>query len=529
MTETCKHSPEESPKSDPVPQPPPVKGRKTLWCIGILLGVLLVGGVLIRIIADRVDQENPGVSQEGKPDIVVLNARQKAKIAKLLEQCAAFAEDGKYLRPADFNACTCYQEVVRLDAGNSKAKAGLEEIIKTYLARGKESLKRDQPGHAKDSLKNLKQIFGTETAVAILEKAIAVYEKDQAEKQRLAAAAEAERKHLEATTAKLYVLTKPASAKIRILNIKKSAFTQGMRFKPGKYHLEVSAQSYVTKEKWVILHKGDIQCLKFTLPETPQKGDRWTETITGMEFVGVPGGCFQMGDVFNEGEDDEKPVHKVCVDGFYMACTEVTQWQYKKIMGNNPSHYKADVNWWDNEKTHNLKNSDQYPVESVTWEQTQDFIKKLSRKSGKHFRLPTEAEWEYAAREGGRKVRYGIGKNSINNDQATYYDPGKSETHIFSDDEYKGTILSVGSHMANGLGLFDMSGNVSEWCQDWYGKDYYRQSSRHNPQGPSSGSFRVVRGGGWCNYARYCRSAYRFRNTPGYRFNYLGFRLLLCP
>jgi len=233
---------------------------------------------------------------------------------------------------------------------------------------------------------------------------------------------------------------------------------------------------------------------------TTLPGDTWTEPITGMEFVFVPGGCFQMGS--NDGNDDEKPVHEVCVDGFWLGKYEVTQGQWQKIMGNNPSYFKE---------------GDNYPVEQVSWRDCQEFIKKLNRRSGSSFRLPTEAEWEYAARSGGKDEKY-AGGNDV--DRVAWYD---SNSGSFL---RKNSTHPVGTKAANGLGLYDMSGNVWEWCSDWYGSDYYGRSQEHNPTGPASGSNRVNRGGGWYGKPGWVRSAGRYRFRPAFRDDYLGFRLV---
>jgi len=225
---------------------------------------------------------------------------------------------------------------------------------------------------------------------------------------------------------------------------------------------------------------------------------QFIDPITGMKFVYVKGGCYQMGDIFGDGNLDERPVHKVCVDGFYMGKYEVTQREYKKIIGSNPPRFKKGSS---------------YPVEEVSWNDAQDFIRKLNSLSGKTFRLPTEAEWEYAARSGGKRDRYSGGNSP--DSVAWYTNNSGSSTH------------PVGRKSPNGLGIYDMSGNVWEWCSDWYNKDYYSSSPRNNPQGPWSGSARVDRGGCWDNDPRFVRSAFRYGNRPDYRLNDLGFRLIL--
>jgi len=180
-----------------------------------------------------------------------------------------------------------------------------------------------------------------------------------------------------------------------------------------------------------------------------------------------------------------------------MGETEVTQALWKAVMGSNPSNWKGD----------NL------PVESVSWNDCQEFIRKLNQLTGRNFRLPTEAEWEFAARGGNQSYGYKYaGSNSIGS-VAWYTDNSGSKTH------------AVKGKSPNELGLYDMSGNVYEWCSDWKGS--YGSGSQTNPKGPSSGSSRVFRGGSWYNLARYCRVSYRRDLGPGSRGINLGFRLCL--
>ncbi len=206
----------------------------------------------------------------------------------------------------------------------------------------------------------------------------------------------------------------------------------------------------------------------------------------GMEFVKIPAGSFMMGD------NSEKPIHKVTISrDFYMGKTEVTQAQWKALMGNNPSHFKGD----------NL------PVETVSWDDAQEFIKKLNAKGEGTYRLPTESEWEYAARAGT------TGDYAGNLDSMAWYGANSgNKTH------------EVGTKQANAFGLYDMHGNVWEWCQDWYGE--YSSSAQTDPTGASSGSFRVSRGGSWLNYGGLLRSANRNSYTPSDRYFNLGFRLV---
>ena len=229
-----------------------------------------------------------------------------------------------------------------------------------------------------------------------------------------------------------------------------------------------------------------------------------TFTVEGVEFkmVAVKGGTFQMGATSEQQDtyDDERPVHSVTLSDYYIGETEVTQALWQAVMGSNPSNFTGNS---------------QRPVESVSWNDCQTFISRLNSKTGMNFRLPTEAEWEYAARGGNRsnKTQY---SGSSNIDNVAWYDSNSgSTTH------------PVKGKSPNELGLYDMSGNVWEWCSDWYSSDYYSNSPRNNPQGPSSGSRRVLRGGSWGSYAQRCRVACRDYGGPdGRRYNG-GLRLAL--
>ena len=219
-------------------------------------------------------------------------------------------------------------------------------------------------------------------------------------------------------------------------------------------------------------------------------------------MIPVSGGTFTMGATseMTEPWDDEKPTHRVTLSSYYIGETEVTQALWKAVMGRNPSHFKGD----------------DLPVEQVSWHDCQTFIRKLNGLTGRHFRLPTEAEWEFAAR-GGNRSRHTQYSGSSRIDDVAWYDGNSgSKTH------------PVKTKQPNELGIYDMTGNVWEWCQDWYGD--YSSSAQTNPTGASSGSDRVYRGGSWISHPRNCRSSNRFNNTPGNKYYNLGLRLVLfCP
>ena len=303
--------------------------------------------------------------------------------------------------------------------------------------------------------------------------------------------------------ARLYVKADPAEARVRILNISQ-AFSQGMELEPGKYRLEVSYSGYRTHKETITLASGEDRELEISLKTEPagtQAGDTWKDPVTGMELVLVPSGCYEMGcgRWTSDCGKDEKPVHEVCVDGFWIGKYEVTQGQWKKVMGSNPSHFNK---------------GDNYPVERVSWNDAKEFIGKLnSLNSGQYeFRLPTEAEWEYACRSGGKSEKY-AGGNEV--DSVAWYgsNSGRS-TH------------PVGAKTPNGLGIYDMSGNVWEWCEDIYSEDAYSKHQRNNPIYTGGGSYRVFRGGSWLYGPRFVRCAYRSRRFPVDRSIFLGFRLV---
>ncbi|MBM9519980.1 formylglycine-generating enzyme family protein [Desulforhopalus vacuolatus] len=250
-------------------------------------------------------------------------------------------------------------------------------------------------------------------------------------------------------------------------------------------------------------------------------GKEFRDPTTGMEFVLVKGGCYQMGDTFGEEYKNEKPVHEVCVDDFYMGKYEVTQREWRKIMdsvGSNPSYFKSSM----------FKNRNRYPVETVSWNDiTENFLSKLNRSSGKIYRLPTEAEWEYAAREGGKKVRFGNGKDIADPREINFSGRAHEKEFYSQTGVWRRQTTKVGSFAPNSLGLYDMSGNVEEWCSDWFNENYYDSSPRNNPEGPDSGSYRVYRGGSWGDTPRNVRAANRNYNSPDFSSNDLGFRLVL--
>ena len=241
---------------------------------------------------------------------------------------------------------------------------------------------------------------------------------------------------------------------------------------------------------------GTVKCVA-----TKASYSNGTLTVNGIKYnmVWVDGGTFRMGATSEQGSEisDEKPVHSVTLSGYYIGKTEVTQALWQAVMGSNPSYFEGD----------------DLPVEQVSWDDCQEFIRKLNSLTGQNFRLPTEAEWEFACRGGNNSRGYKYsGSNYIDN--VAWYDGNSGDkTH------------PVATKSPNELGIYDMSGNVWEWCADWYGD--YSSGRQTNPKGPYGGSGRVNRGGSWYNFARNCRSSIRIDDYPTYRDDLLGLRLAL--
>jgi len=287
---------------------------------------------------------------------------------------------------------------------------------------------------------------------------------------------------------------------------------------PGQVRVRAALDGYRDEETTLRIRRGETTRVTLyldrlvttttTRPTTTiaARPGEWRDPVTGMDFVFVKGGCYEMGcrgwTWIGDCRDDEKPVHTVCVDDFYMGKYEVTQGQWKRIMGSNPSDFKK---------------GDNYPVEDVSWSDAKQFLQKLNAQTrGQHeFRLPTETEWEYACHSGGKPEKYCGGDNV---DRVAWYSGNSG-----------GSTHPVGTKAPNGLGIYDMSGNVWEWCKDVYAKDAYGKHRRNNPTYTDSGSDRVERGGSWNNSAGNCRSANRNSNSPGNRDNNLGLRLAFSP
>ncbi|MBI4682107.1 MAG: formylglycine-generating enzyme family protein [Nitrospirae bacterium] len=259
-------------------------------------------------------------------------------------------------------------------------------------------------------------------------------------------------------------------------------------------------------------------------------------------MVLVKGGCFQMGDIFRDVPSSEKPVHEVCVNDFYLGKYEVTVGEFRQFV--KAAGYKTEAEQQDGchswvgdgteEKIrdHNWNNpgfpqTEKDPVVCISWNDANNYIQWLNKNKGTKYRLPTEAEWEYAARSGGKTYIYSWGNDTPSGNVAD--ESAKKELSGLNiwkgyNDGYAYTA-PVGSFMPNELGIYDMSGNVYEWVLDWQEDDYYRHSPRSNPKGPDKGKYKILRGGAWDLQPDTARSTSRYWNEAGARAVCMGFRL----
>ena len=274
----------------------------------------------------------------------------------------------------------------------------------------------------------------------------------------------------------------------------------------GNHDVELRRDGETAKKTITVSQSGTENVLHLAFGLTPQ-WQAWISPKTKLvlqrlidNMVEVNGGTFMMGATSEQGDEaysDEKSAHKVTLSGYHIGKYEVTQEAWEAVMGNNPSEFKGANK----------------PVERVSWNDCQEFIKKLNLLTGLQFRLPTEAEWENAAR-GGRKSQGYKYSGSNNIDDVAWYGANSSRT-----------THQVGTKRPNELGIYDMSGNVLEWCSDWYSV-YYSSSPTTNPTGPTTGFSRVCRGGGWFSIAQGCRVSYRRIGNPDDRDCLIGFRLV---
>ena len=281
----------------------------------------------------------------------------------------------------------------------------------------------------------------------------------------------------------------------------------------GNHVVTLKKEGYTTEKKEVIIKEGLTESLSVPLKEG---GDNLSFTVNGVSFTMVPveGGTFTMGATSEQGSDAndvEKPAHSVTLSSYYIGETEVTQELWQAVMGFTVAQQrdKTNNNW-------TLKGiGSNYPMYYISWTECQTFISRLNSLTGRSFRLPTEAEWEFAARGGDQSRGYRYSGGNDLGSVCWYEVNSGNETH------------PVKTKSPNELGIYDMSGNVWEWCQDWFSPNCYGNSPSRNPAGPSSGSYRVLRGGSWYDSTGICRVSFRSYGAPNYRGDGLGLRLAL--
>ena len=247
----------------------------------------------------------------------------------------------------------------------------------------------------------------------------------------------------------------------------------------------------------------------------------YIDPTTGMAFLYIKGGCYSMGDSKGDGATNEKPFHKVCVDDFYMGTYEVTNAQFRKYRPNHDSGTYEGLSL----------NGESQPAVNISWEDAVGFSTWIGDATGKRYRLPTEAEWEYAARAGTKTSNYWGDKDDDACGYANVSDLAAKKkwpkwVNLNCDDGFAVTA-PVGSFKPNAFGLYDMMGNAWEWVNDWYDDKYYAKSPKTNPPGPMTGQYRVLRGGSWFYFPWNISASYRFRFEPGIPYFNYGFRLVL--
>jgi formylglycine-generating enzyme required for sulfatase activity len=303
------------------------------------------------------------------------------------------------------------------------------------------------------------------------------------------------------------VKPEPADAKVRILNIR-PPYRDGMELSPGAYRIEVSKPGFLTSDQWFELTAADpvyeVDLAPISAEPSKTFRDRLEDGGEGPLMARVPKGCFRMGDIQGDGDSDEQPVHQVCVDGFAIGVHEVTFSDYDRFAAATNRAQPTDAGWGRGDR----------PVINVSWHDANAYAEWLSAQTGEEYRLPTEAEWEYAARAGS-ETRYWwgkeIGRNRANCDGCGSRWDNKQ-------------TAPVGSFAANPFGLYDTAGNVWEWTCSEYSERY--EGKEQVCVGKDAASRPVLRGGSWGNDPAWVRSAGRFRGDPGDRYRDLGFRLV---
>ena len=501
------------------------------------------------------------VTQDAGGSYLMLSVEPKNAVVYIDEQMQASDGTGEYIAALPYG-----EHQYRVEAGSYMPEAGVVTIgkekkslsIKLQSALASLAVNSTTPGtqiYVNDKLRGTGSWSGNLPAgMYIIEGRL---DSHRSQKQSVTLAKQDQKAvtlpALEAIVGSLDVRYKPLGAEVWLDGKQLGSSPDLFRnILVGNHSLVIKKAGCAEYSETINLAEGETKLVSGTLQQgsaatTPTTsgsvnsgslGGNQTFTVKGVEFtmVAVEGGTFTMGATPEQGKDvksDEKPAHQVTLSSYYIGETEVTQalWEavmgktvsqiaseisrgtevtqalWKAVMGNTVSQIASEIS----RKTYGV--GDNYPMYYISWDDCQEFIQKLNALTGKNFRLPTEAEWEYAARGGNKSRGYKYsGSNNIG-DVAWYKDNSGKKTH------------PVKTKQANELGIYDMSGNVWEWCQDWYGK--YSSNAQTNTTGPATASNRVSRGGSWGDGARYCRSLIRGGINPGDRDKGLGFRLVL--
>lgn len=399
---------------------------------------------------------------------------------------------GKASMPSEANLPDCLKKLAFRNAAEVRSGRDFRDHV-SRLIRGIEHLRKANEEKVAD--KQRQELLLRQQEEETRQKA------ELERKRRDEEEAERQREELER-------LQKEGEAKLAVLVREALDRTQGKPTKDDNAAAkEMCKQHHMDKERAKqIVEEVREQWQKAHPPKLERKpGENITNSL-GMKFAWIPPGTFWMGSPKDEKERQANETqHKVTLSrGFFIGVHLVTQDQWQAVMGSHPSGFKG-------EKT--------LPVETVSWNECQQFIKKLRDKDGKAYRLPTEAEWEYACRAG-TTTPFHFGE-TISTDQVNY--DGNATYGNGNKGVYRKKTTPVGRFPANAFGIFDMHGNLWEWCQDWYGD--YPQKDVIDPKGPDAGQYRVLRGGSWSYHPRHCRSAARFKYEPSDRDRYCGFRL----
>lgn len=463
------------------------------------------------------DAEKTAGSKQDGPSIAE-SALQK-EIGRLLEMANKDIEAERLTRPEGNNACDRYKAVLALDPNNEDARKGLIKIVEKYVELSDMAISEEEYATADKHLFNASIVIPSAEIIADARRRLAMAQEKKAEEQRLRneesesmAAQEAllaEKERIAAQEAEAAERERIAAEKAE--KARRTAYQDQMN--AGNQALEVldKEKALSSFEAALVLYPEDQDALEGVekakaLTGLPKQGDNFTNSLQ-MAFNFIESGSYLMGSPESEsGRDLDEQQHKVnLTQGYWLQTTEVTQKQWQAVMGKNPSRF-SDC-------------GDDCPVESVSWEDIRIFIDKLNQiaQGDKKvtYRLPSEAEWEYAARAGSL-ARFSFGDTNIALNNYGWYDRNAS-----------GKTHPTAQKRANAWGFYDMYGNVWEWCKDWYGS--YPASEINDPVGPSSGSNRVLRGGSWFSSANMCRSAVRHSLAQDNRNFYLGFRLAATP